>query len=112
MIDEAFLPLLQPFVQELLFSRGYSSKTADAYVNDIEIFLRFLQAKDVALNEVDEASITEFLSAEIRRGIGKRTLGRRLSALRLFYRHLRKCSPSEFHDNPFEGFSSPKAEIK
>ena len=112
MIDEAFLPLLQPFVQELLFSRGYSSKTADAYVNDIEIFLRFLQTKDIALNEVDEASITEFLSAEIRRGIGKRTLGRRLSALRLFYRHLRKRSPGEFPDNPFEGFSSPKAEIK
>lgn len=112
MIDENLLPFLQPFSQHLLYTLNYSSKTVASYVDDAQIFLRFLARQGVPANEVDSELVTTFLAEEIHRGQSKRSLSRRLSALRLFYRFLMERYPRDFPANPFLGYSSPKTEIK
>jgi integrase/recombinase XerC len=76
--------------------RRLSPKTLDAYGRDLAQFLTFLTGHlgappglgDIAA--LAPADIRAFLAARRKRGVGSRTLGRQLAALRTFARYLDK----------------------
>ena len=106
-------PELLPYTQYLLYTRGYSSKTADAYIRDIVFFLDYLKKEAVEPKDVDEPVIVGYLSFQIRsRHVSRRTLQRRLSALRSYYDYLHAHDRENYAINPFRLISAPKGETK
>ena len=91
-------------------NHNYSPETIKSYVEDINIFLAFLFEEDILMDEVDLFVIRNFLTEQINKGVGKRTLKRRLSALKYFYKFMMK--EGYVKDNPFLYVDSPKMEIK
>lgn len=66
--------------------RGLSRNTLDAYCRGLEIFLRFLADKKLAVASVTRADIGEYLARMV--SICNATIQQRLTVLRLFYGYL------------------------
>ena len=86
--------LRDAFLEYLAGERHYSPHTVSAYRRDVDQFLAFLgtyldrprpSLADVA--GVDALTLRGFLGDGSRRGSGRRTLGRKLSVIRSFYRY-------------------------
>lgn len=77
------------YLEYLLLQKGYSQATADAYQRDIDLWNAFLLDQGIAFDDIDARIIRNFMSMEIQRlprdGNPKRTLARRMSALRGYY---------------------------
>jgi integrase/recombinase XerC len=108
------LDLRDSFLEHLSRERRYSRNTVAAYGRDVDQFLAFLASyldrprltrEDVA--GVDPLTLRGFLGEVARGGSGRRTLGRKLSALRSFYRYGMRTGllPA----NPARRIATPKA---
>lgn len=92
--SEGALDLMTRFLGYQSGTRGASPATIAAYRGDISAFLGFLgghwggPAGRAALSGVAHTDIRAFLAAERGRGLSPRSLRRRLSAVRSFYRWL------------------------
>jgi integrase/recombinase XerC len=88
---EAWPPLRDGFLEYLSSERDYSPHTVAAYRRDVDEYLAFLAAYwNVAqpdLAQADPLTLRGFLGELSRRGAGRKTLGRKLSAIRSFYRY-------------------------
>ena len=77
------------YLEYLVISRGYSPHTVDSYQRDIDRWNDFLSSEGIAFDDIDVKIIRNFLTAELMRlpntGNPKRTMARRLSALRGYY---------------------------
>ena len=98
------------FLSYLTNERNYSTQTVISYSMDIDKFFKFLEKEDVGMDEVDQIVIRNFLTDELNNGVSKRSLKRRLCALRHFYKFMVKRRYVK--DNPFIFISSPKFEQK
>ncbi len=90
--------------------RGYSPHTIDGYGRDIDRFFAYIGKEGALFDQVDRLLIRDFLSEEMARGVGARTLGRRLSSLRGFYAFLEKNGYAQ--SNPFRLMSAPKKPVR
>jgi integrase/recombinase XerC len=108
------LDLRDAFLEHLSRERRYSSNTVAAYGRDVDQFLAFLASyldhprltiEDVA--RVDPLTLRGFLGEVARAGSGRRTLGRKVSALRSFYRY--GVRTGSLPANPARGITAPKA---
>lgn len=81
-------PLLDLFLDYLLVERGVSPNTVDAYARDVACFLAHLRRCGVDDAAASGRDVLSFLKAQRDAGLSARTLARRLSALRTFYRFL------------------------
>lgn len=85
-------PFQQPVAEFLNFlsvERGLSPNTKTAYETDLKKFASFLEKKKVrSLQKITRKQITDFLMDEKEQGIGPRSLGRRLVAIKTFFRFL------------------------
>jgi integrase/recombinase XerC len=100
------------FLSHLALSRGVSEHTLRAYGIDINSFLLFCQAEvgagSLQIESVSKRLIRRYLSHLCERGTSTRTVLRRLSALRSFYKYaMREKLVAE---NPLEEIDSPKKE--
>ncbi len=91
--------------------RGASPNTLEAYRRDLLDFSTSLGATPV--EEAGTEAIRGYLAGQSARGMAARTLARRLSALRQFYRFLfaeglRADNPASGIDSPRQGRSLPK----
>ncbi len=98
------------FLDHLSKQLNYSDKTIDAYRRDIDVFFSFINEKEILFDQVTKQDIRDFLSYELDRGVSKRTLQRRMSALRGFYTFLTENKYSE--TNPFVMITSPKNPVR
>ena len=112
MAENKWKELLQPYSQYLLFSRNYSPNTIGNYGRDITSFFDYSESIGVPIFEVEEMTILMFLQDQLSKGESKRTLARRLSALRSFYDYQRIHDAAHFTKNPFRDVKAPRAEIK
>lgn len=81
------------FLLYLDAQRGYSEATLRSYATDLSGVHGFLEDRGRGLHEpavVTKADLTAFLADLHRRGLAKSTVCRKLSALRAFYRYMRK----------------------
>ncbi len=99
------------FLAHLEMEKGYSRATVDAYGEDMRQFTAFLAERGIDLTEpssVDKKQVRAFLADMHRLGLSKSSVGRKLSALRAFFRfcaRLRMVSAL-----PTEGLRNPKQE--
>ncbi|MBI5464964.1 MAG: tyrosine recombinase XerC [Ignavibacteriales bacterium] len=101
--------LVRNFLEYLERERNYSSHTILSYSNDLASFLTHLAAAGVvSIQEVDKGVIRSFLAAQLNDGMSKRTVNRRVAALRSWFKFLRKRRVMD--SNPTLTLVAPKAE--
>ncbi|TCP29175.1 tyrosine recombinase XerC subunit [Scopulibacillus darangshiensis] len=102
---------LEMFLRYLEIEKHVSEHTILNYTKDIEDFFIFM--KQQALNDiaaVSYASVRVFLTEQLNKGHSRRTLARKISSLRSFFRY---CIREELAtENPFALASLPKQEYR
>jgi len=126
---------LKTFIDEVerfgryLKTRGYSLHTVRAYSADVQSFVRYLLARKTArpastsgsgqqgisvvkdsLAGLKPAQISDFIADRFYEGDAKKTIQRRLAAVRAFLRF--RCRTEGVEDNPADLVTGPKAEKK
>ena len=95
----------QLFLDYLRIERQYSDDTQKAYQGDISEFLTFLSrtqsTKEIVLADITSFDVRVFLSELYEKGDESRTIARKVSSLRSFYRFL--VNNELVNDNPFVG---------
>jgi len=96
------------FQEYLLREKNYSDLTVAAYINDLDFFLSFLKSEfdDYTLEEVHYGQIRSWIVSLSERGISNRTINRKISSLKAFYKFLLKIK--EIDENPLSKHQSLK----
>lgn len=103
--------LLNRFIIYLELEKNASSHTVRSYVQDIEDFFTFVKTLPVTpINQVTHRHIRHYLSALHHKGYARRTVARKISALRSFFRFLER--EGLMAANPVQLISIPKIEKK
>jgi integrase/recombinase XerC len=105
--------LIHSFLEHLQGERQLSPQTLRAYEHDLVTFHEFLSrdflGKDpeaVRPQDADALAVRSFLAALTRQGLGKRSQGRALSAVRSLFRFA--CLEGVLAANPAQGVKTPK----
>jgi integrase/recombinase XerC len=100
------------FLTYLEKQRDVSPNTVKAYRRDLADFTEFLQAhygqRAWGWESIDRLTMRGFLAHMQRRGLGKRSIARTLSAIRTFYRYL--ANTNDIDANPAKMVGTPKSE--
>ncbi|HDQ45472.1 MAG TPA: tyrosine recombinase XerC [bacterium] len=110
MTPEETLPFQEAigsFVRYLKNERRCSPHTVQAYQGDLEQFAAFLSGSGCP-EDIRPQTLEAYLSGMIRHGYSKKTVGRKLAAIRAFYRYRARTGGAE--DNPARSLTAPKAE--
>ncbi|MDD5561058.1 MAG: tyrosine recombinase XerC [Candidatus Omnitrophica bacterium] len=95
---------IEKFIRYLEIEKNYSGHTVLNYRLDLEDFGRFLAGTE--LEKIDYLSLRKYLGVLKEKNLGNQSIGRRLSALRSFFRFL--CREGYLKTNPILMLSSPK----
>lgn len=107
--DTPLLAAIDDYLHHLHHEKQASPHTCDNYARDLHSFADFLNTQNVSeAIGVDSQHVRSFISQQHRRGLGSRSLQRRLSSLRSFYNFLLRHGRAK--QNPALGISAPKAE--
>ena len=96
----------EKFVRYLEIEKNYSAHTVLNYKLDLEGFNKFIAGTE--LEKIDYLNLRKYLAVLKEKNFGNRTVGRRLSSLRSFFRFL--CREGYIKTNPILMLSSPKLE--
>jgi integrase/recombinase XerC len=96
------------FFRYLSLEKNASLHTIRSYERDLSDFFRFFENKErpLSIQEVTYLHIREYLTYLMRQEFSRRTISRKLSGLRSFYRYLVREKVIE--DNPFQLVTTPK----
>jgi len=94
---------IESFIDYLSIERGLSPNTLQAYRRDLCQFRDWLKKEFL---QVDSALIGNYLATLREKGNKSRTLNRKLSVVRMFYKFL--YTEGKIDHNPVEGVSSPR----
>ncbi len=95
---------IEKFIRYMEIEKNYSRHTVLNYKLDLRDFNKFLAGTD--LEKVDYLALRKYLAVLKEKNLGSRTVGRRLSALRSFFRFLSR--EGYLKTNPILMLSSPK----
>ncbi len=101
------MDLVRGFLEHLRFERNLSPETLRAYGRDLRDFTAHLGAR-VPLTQVDHLVLRTYLAQLRRRGLSRRYIARKMSAIRSLFRYLAREGLVE--NNPTAMVSSPKLE--
>jgi integrase/recombinase XerD len=104
---------LEAFLEMLAAERGAAPLTLAAYQNDLSNLAGFLGASGVTLETANRERLHAYLASPATTQLSPRTLARRISAMRQFYKFLllegvRQDDPTAELDTPRLGRSLPK----
>ena len=85
------------FLDYLQYEKRYSQYTFKFYKRDLDEFEQFLNQEDI--NEVNHKTIKSYMYSLTKKGNSRRTIARKLSSLKSFYKYLRKNNLSD--NDPF-----------
>ena len=97
---------IDKFIRYLQIEKNYSPHTILNYRADLEDFKKF--CGETGLERVDYLLLRKYLAVLKEKSLGNRSIGRRLSALRSFFRFLAR--ENYLKTNPILMLSSPKLE--
>jgi len=113
-VNAGLRPEVVEFLRTLAVGRRLSEHTVKAYrrdLRDLHEFLNgYLGSSEWTWSQIDRLTLRSFLGWGRRRGLSRRTLGRKLSAARSFFRFLHR--EERIASNPASGLRSPKPEKK
>ncbi|NEZ03514.1 tyrosine recombinase XerC [Wenzhouxiangella sp. XN201] len=90
---------------------GLSPATIEAYRRDLTALEAWCRERDLGeVEAITQADIRGFAASEHRRGLSPRSIQRRLSGLRRFFRHLRR--EGVVSDDPVQGVRAPRVRRK
>ncbi|MCD6132215.1 MAG: tyrosine recombinase [Candidatus Hydrothermae bacterium] len=102
--------LIEKYISYISGERGLAKNSIESYKRDLYQFLEFVQEamgiKDV--ENIRRADIREYVSALIQYGFSKKSVERKLSALRGFFKYLKRIQV--ISSNPVLGIQNPKEE--
>lgn len=98
----------EKFIQYLRYEKNYSSHTEISYLKDLTQFEAFVATEcgDADLKEIDSDMIRIWISRLMGEGMKSRSVNRKLSSLKSFFRYLKKNGIVA--QNPAERVSGPK----
>ena len=114
---EAISRYLEAFLEMLIAERGAAANTVESYRRDLADCAKVLcgskRTQRAVLDTADTAALRRYLKSLDARAMAPRTVARRLSALRMFYRFLhaeglRADDPTSVLESPRRGRSLPK----
>lgn len=85
------------FLDYLQYEKRYSQYTFKFYKRDLDEFEQFLDQEDI--KEVNHKTIKSYMYSLTKKGNSRRTIARKLSSLKSFYKYLRKNNLSD--NDPF-----------
>lgn len=93
---------IDKFLRYLEFEKGVSAHTLRAYRKDLKIFSG---AVNTAPENIDVIDVRGFIAGQIKQGLNKTTVGRRLSSIRSFFKFLYRegfirANPAKLVSNP------------
>lgn len=103
---------IEEFCRYLGTERNVSPHTLKAYRTDLEMFMEFVRADqggEASVEAVTHLTVRRYL-ATLNRACAKSTSGRKLAAIRSFFKHLAR--EGKVRKNPAELVSTPKKEKK
>lgn len=107
-MDAAQKNWIQRFLSYLDHERRFSPHTITNYERDLKSVQAYCEKQDIATwREMGEFQVRMFVAAGHRKGLSPRSLQRRLSSLRSFYRYLNR--EGETRTNPALEVRAPKA---
>jgi len=99
---------LEKFKNYLTVEKNYSDYTIKNYFSDLKEFSEFL--KDIDIIKVDYITVRKFLGYLRQKSIAKRSVARKISSLRTFFRFLAR--DGYIKSNPVGSVSTPKLDKK
>ena len=97
---------IEAFLEAMAAERGAARLTLAAYRNDLADLAGFLARRGMALEAADGAALHAYAAGMTDRGLSPRTLARRLSAVRQFFRFL--IGDGIRSDDPTAGLDPPR----
>lgn len=102
--------LIDKFISYLKVEKAVSPHTLRAYQKDLEIFFDFV---NTSAEKIDPVDVRGFIAEQISSGLSKTTAGRRLAAVRSFFRFLHregyiKSNPAKVINTPRKPKTLPK----
>jgi integrase/recombinase XerD len=82
------LRLVSSFLDYLKVEKGLAALSVSAYQSDLEQYSEFLLKRKRALREARRQDVRDFLNALLSNGVDGRSVARKLSALRHFYKYV------------------------
>jgi integrase/recombinase XerC len=103
---------ISEFLHYIEFERRYSKHTLISYTKDLEQFSEFLQEtyQVEKANEIDFVFIRSWIATLMEEGKSPRTVNRKISTLKSYFRYLLKVGKIE--DNPVLKITGPKVRKK
>jgi len=103
---------ISDFLNYIEFERRYSVHTLNSYSKDLEQFSGFIKEtyQVEKANEVDFVFIRSWIATLMEEGKSPRTVNRKISTLKSYFRYLLKVGKIE--DNPVLKITGPKARKK
>ena len=95
---------LHDFIMYLEKEKNYSAHTTRAYKKDLESFFMFAEEQNCI--EIDHTVITYYIGFLLRYGLDSRTVARKLSSLKSFFKAMKKMGYMD--DNPAADVRTPK----
>lgn len=102
-------PDIRSFLDHLRFEKRYSAHTLRSYSDDLTAFLLFLEKQYGSLSplEAGHSHIRSWLAVMKESGISARSIGRKISTLRSYFKYMLKTGRLEV--SPMEKVVTPKA---
>ena len=86
--DEPNLRFVNSFLDYLKVEKGLAALTVSAYQSDLAQYSDFLQKRKRALRDARRQDVRDFLNSLLSNGVDGRSVARKLSTLRHFYKYL------------------------
>ena len=80
--------ILDAFIDNIWIEKGLSQNTLDSYRSDLEQFSSWLKKNNLTYIKTSKKEILSYLSFLFQKGLGSKTVARKLSSLKSFFRYL------------------------
>ena len=80
--------ILDAFIDNIWIEKGLSQNTLDSYRSDLEQFSSWLEKNNLSYLKTSKKEILSYLSFLFQKGLGSKTVARKLSSLKSFFRYL------------------------
>jgi integrase/recombinase XerC len=99
---------IEKFLQYIKYEKGYSSHTFVSYQTDLLQFRDFVESRSIAFepDKIDASLIREWIIELMEKGDSARSVNRKLSSLKSFYRFLKQHNLASH--NPLKKIVAPK----
>ncbi len=92
------------FISYLQKEKNYSPHTIKAYETDLDLFFDYFQEKKET--EINYHTVSQYFAFLIKYGIDSRSVARKMSAIKSFFKFLKKVGAIQ--ENPVSGLRTPK----